>query len=162
MATSTFDFDTDGNAGTRNNHIKQVGRSHHGVLPDYNMGNDNDTLHQLPPNSHQNKHGLQHGTPTKRGTMDMETVAELPRPLSDYHGFGDRESESPIYHHANPGRVIYANSTWNLVPGKNVDDTEGNQQISLSDVIGVKDVCGNKRLWRMLIAEFIGNISLSL
>ncbi|ODM86811.1 Aquaporin AQPAe.a [Orchesella cincta] len=31
---------------------------------------------------------------------------------------------------------------------------------SLTDVVGVKDVCRNKHLWRMLLAEFIGTLLL--
>jgi len=92
--------------------------------------------------------------------LHVKTMA----PPSEYYD----DSEQPIYHQADQsdqikrpagagvgstseGGAVYACShCWN----RKMDAK------SLNDVVGVKDVCRNKRLWRMLLAEFVGTLLL--
>ncbi|CAL8131555.1 unnamed protein product [Orchesella dallaii] len=100
--------------------------------------------------------------------MATKTKIKLPvkmmAPPSEYYD----DSEQPIYHQADQSDQI------KRAPGTGVGSTsEGgalyacshcwNRKMdtkSLNDVVGVKDVCRNKRLWRMLLAEFIGTLLL--
>ncbi|XP_035701925.1 aquaporin AQPAn.G isoform X2 [Folsomia candida] len=167
MATSTFDFDMDGNTRSRNQTHLKAQHHQHDTLSEFNRNNNTGALSF---NQQQNAMGKQ----PKMDLSDMENVPlpimattgrnnksggtlessmgipALPRPISEY-------GDSDIYHHPNVDRAIYAknNSSWNIV-----NDGRKGGNISLEEIIGVKDVCGNKGLWRMLIAEFIGTLLL--
>jgi hypothetical protein len=146
MATSsgTFEYDKEGSNTLNRNSPKSRQQ-------DGSLGLDPVNGAVLTTNNGTGKSLKNHldGLPEYIRSKSPLELPSKPHLLSEYD-----ESDGPIYHQATGDRgVIYNHVSWN----NNKDDS-----LSLKNIIGIQDVCGNKRLWRMLIAEFIGTLFLVL
>lgn len=78
-----------------------------------------------------------------------------PPPSGDYYD----DSHQPIYHRADESYKSTTKRSLGTAP-YTMPDVGGNQTLTIKKFIGLDDVCNNKRLWRMLIAETIGTFLL--
>ena len=101
------------------------------ILPSYTQHKSRNTFLELPEYAGQ----------TLNRTHSNASHREI---LPDYDDHDD------IYNTASTLR-----STQYLHPRGSVTNTE-----SILNIIGIQDVCGNKKLWKMLVAEFIGTLFL--
>lgn len=137
--TATFAFDTDGSPATNNRNNGK--RQQLEVGPDFSLENTG-TL-----TNGKSKHPEVLPEYGLRGKSPID-LPPKPQTASEY---GD--SDGPIYHQANADRGIY-HPSWNCA--------RKSDELSLTNIVGIRDVCGNKKLWRMLVAEFIGTLFLVL
>ncbi|CAG7820882.1 unnamed protein product [Allacma fusca] len=89
-----------------------------------------------------------HTRRSSKHLLDSPTYEKKKLSLSDYE-----ENESMYRRH-------YYGGENQPPPGWNRKNPSSQEVVS--NIIGIRDVCGNKRLWKMLLAEFIGTLFLVL
>lgn len=101
--------------------------------------------------------------PTLPRTLDYSSQGrkKLSITPSDYDEYGG-EGESIYRRQFYEDPQQNGNNVHGAVPPPSWNNRKYDARESLDEYIGIKDVCGNKRLWKMLMAEFIGTLFLVL
>jgi len=157
--TSSFEFDKEGSVLTRNSPKSRQQETEMGI------GADNNGVVMMSNGTGKSMKHLHDGFPEYIRTKSPVDSSSKPHhnTMMEYE-----DSDGPIYHptaidHGGLyGHPWNSNPTTTNIEGKQDTSNSSSGVVSLSNIIGIKDVCGNKRLWRMLIAEFIGTLFLVL